>query len=112
MNGYDIYKKAVTRLGYNSCDDKALLEKAGELIGQISADLKLEQITDLTADLQLDSNEAEAVCCGVTMLLALIEGDGEKHRIFCELYNAKRASLLSECNVKKDCLPVAESGVL
>lgn len=105
MNGYDVYKKALTRLGYTAGDDRRLIEKAPELIGQIAADLRLEPPKDMSEDLKLKTDESEALCCGVAMMLSLYEGDGEKNKIFCELYNAKRAGVLRGSSVIVDSLP-------
>ncbi len=111
MSGYKIYKKVIARLGYNESKDQKLLERALEAINQICADLKLPPASSLSEEITNDLQTEEAICCGAAMLLALNEGDGEKNRIFTEIYNSKRAGLLS-CNDRVvDMLPVAESGV-
>jgi hypothetical protein len=52
----------------------------------------------------------DGVCSGVAMLLALSESDGEKHKIFCEIYNAKRGMLLSKNSKIEDVIPLVEGG--
>ena len=93
MNGYDVYKKAVLRLGYNGSVNDRLLERALELMNQILQDLKLAEIKNLSEKLNVTETQAEALCCGTAMLLALSESDGEKNRLFADIYNAKRATI-------------------
>ena len=44
------------------------------------------------------------------MLMAFSEGDTGKDKLFTEIYNAKRAALLSKTDYVIDNLPVTESG--
>lgn len=110
MKGYDIYKKAVLRLGYNEGINERLLERTPELMNQIAADLKLPEIKNLSENVAFSSVQIEALCCGTAMLLALCEGDGAKNKLFADIYNAKRAAVLSEITCVEDTLPIAESG--
>ena len=110
MKAYDVYTKAVLRLGYNGSVNNRLLERAPELINQIAMDLKIEPISTLGDEIKADQTVVEALCCGTAMLLALSEGDGDKHKLFCEIYNGKRAAVLSETVFVEDKLPVAEGG--
>ena len=111
MSGYDIYKKALLRLGYNSSginDNKISMAK--ELINQVLNDLKLEEINEMSSKIKASKSYLEAVCCGLAMLLSLSEGDSAKNQLFCDLYNAKRAAILSEISLIEDKLPIAGSG--
>ncbi len=115
MSGYDIYKKVLLRLGFNSTDNHTVLSDgrvimAKEFINQILSDLRLDEIEDMTAKIKCSKAQGEAVCYGVAMLMALSEGDSEKNKLFTDLYNAKRASVLSEVSFIEDTLPSAENG--
>ena len=112
MKAYDIYSKAILRLGYNDTINERLIERAPELINQINSDLKLQPIVSLGDEITAEDNAIDALCCGVAMLLALSESDAEKHKMFCNIYNCKRASVLSSTAIVVDNLPVAESGEL
>lgn len=115
MNGYELYKKALTRLGYNSSDNETVFSdsrmiRAKELINQILCDLKQPLIDELSANIKVSVEIAETLCCGLAMLLSLCEGDGTKNQLFTDIYNAKRASVLAEISFIEDTLPRAESG--
>ena len=112
MKGYDIYNRALTLLGYGgnnaSPAGAVLMEKRClEAINQISADLKCEPISSLAEELPTGSAKTEALCCGVAMIMSLTESDGEKNRIFADLYNAKRAAALAKIEHIGERLPDA-----
>lgn len=109
MTGYDIYKKAILRLSYKDFENK-LSVKALEFINQICTDLKLPNIESLNRNINCSPDVIEAVCCGLTMLLALSEGDSEKNIIYTNLYNSKRASVLSKIVCVEDVLPKTQNG--
>ena len=113
MNGYDIYEKAVLRLGYKNTEESSVVdirftERTKEFINQILSDLKKEEIMDLNDEIALTPDFAEALCCGVAKLLSLSEGDTNKNVIFTALYNAKRTSVLSRKSNIEDLLPTME----
>lgn len=110
MTGYDIFAKAVLRLGYDQSHNEHLIGRGAEFVSQIAADLRLPAIKSLSEEIEVGPEGLEALCCGVAMLLALSEADGERHRLFCELYNAKRGSALGHNDRVEDRLPTAESG--
>ena len=114
MNGYDIYKKAVARLGYENGDEITLkntqFSHIFEIINQITADLKLDKLSELSQEIDYSADIIEAICCGAAMLISLSEGDIAKNQIFTNIYNAKRAAILGGISHIKDTLPVAESG--
>lgn len=110
MNGYEIYNKAILRLGYNGSVNDRLIERFPELLNQITEDLKIDTVSDVFEEINTDKKGIEAICCGTAMLLALSESDGEKHKLYCELYNAKRAAFLAEATRVEDKLPYTESG--
>lgn len=115
MTGYDIYKKCLARLG-NSCslneglDDSGMINTALEAINQIALDLKLQEINSLSDQLNLDKKQIDALCSGVTMIIALSNGDTEKNNIYTTIYNAKRAMILADVSHIEDKLPISESG--
>lgn len=113
MNGYDIYDRAMIRLGFkpagkNEITDAGIISRAVEFINQIAADLKLRFIEDLSDNIDCSAELSEALCCGVAMLISLSEGDANKNVIFTALYNAKRTAVLSEKSFIEDALPIAE----
>lgn len=115
MTGYDIYKKSAARLGdsdsFNGIlEDSSKLNIALEAINQIATDLKLHEINSLSDEMTIDNKQADALCSGVTMLIALSNGNTEKNNIYTGIYNAKRAMVLAEVSVIEDKLPFSESG--
>ena len=110
MSGYEIFKKAILRLGYDGALNKSFDERSLELLNQIASDLKLPIIENLVQPLLLTPEQNEALCCGLAMLLALSEGDAEKNEIFANIYNSKRAALLSEQQKIQDVLPGMAGG--
>lgn len=114
MNGYDIYSKATIRLGYTPASEGSefsseTLSHVLELINQIIADLKLPPIESLSEDINCSNELSEALCCGTAMLLSFLESDTEKNQIYTNIYNAKRAAVLSKNERILDTLPTPES---
>ena len=114
MNGYEIYKKALLRLGADDGDEITVsntnFSHALESINQIAEDLHIKQISELSQELDCDIAACEAICCGVAMLLSLSYGEAQKNGIFTAVYNAKRAALLCKTLHIEDTLPVSEGG--
>ena len=115
MTGYDIYKRASALLGYNiqngeTAENHSLTNRLPHLINQILSELKIKPIENLYDKIELTSQSQEAVCYGTAMLIALSESDGTKNQIFANIYNAKRASALSETDTVNDVLPSVGSG--
>ena len=110
MTGYDIYNKAVLRLGYNSNLGEDFSDCGLELIVQIAEDLLIKPPHSLFDEINADVKGLEALCCGSAMLLALRFGDRVRHMAFSELYNAKRAAILGHSERVEDRLPVSEGG--
>ena len=115
MNGFELYNKVLTRLGFSRYEqdsfDEGLLKRVLELINQIAADLQLEGIKTLSENMNYNFAQTEAICCGVAMLFSLSEGDSEKNKIYTALYNSKRAALLSKTAYVEDVLPKVNNGV-
>lgn len=114
MTGYELLKGAFLRLGINN--DTELLDGTSkrdlEFINQILIDLKLSPITELSEEVKCSAAEAEAVCCGIAMLLSFTLGEEDKNQIYTAIYNAKRATVLCKTEKIEDVLPKAESGAL
>lgn len=114
MNGYEIFKKAFLRLGFDSGNMAVLSHEPSdrnlEFINQIAEDLKLQPLKEMSAMADWKADEIQAVVCGVAMLLSFSEGESTKNQMLTELYNAKRAALLGMVAKIEDILPVAESG--
>lgn len=116
MSGYDIYKKTMSLLGYTNANgdisgQDGLMNRALDAVNQIGADLcAMTPLSALTQPITADIRVIEAMPYGVGMLLALSEGDGEKNRLFCEMYNAKRAAAKAETVSVNDVLPTDDGG--
>jgi len=104
MNGYDIFKKALVRLGLESFEQK-LAERAEEYLNEICADLNLQSIDSLSKEINLSTEYIEALTVGLSMMFSYSEGDTQKNKLFCDLYNAKRARVLSKTEKIQDTLP-------
>ena len=112
MRGSDLKKRVLNLLGYSgnagSPSSAALMEKRClEAVNQIMADLKGESISSLSEELTISAAKTQALCYGTAMMLSLTEGDGEKNRLFTDLYNSKRAAALACIEHVGDCLPNA-----
>ncbi len=115
MTGNDVFNRVLNLLGYlNSytakTDNQNLLKRAPEIINQICFDLKIPNIIRLSDKIEASDKALDALCYGVAMLLALVEGDGTKNKMFADIYNAKRAAALSCKDVIVDKLPKADYG--
>lgn len=116
MTGYDLYRKAMLRLGFvnninESFSEGQRLDSAKEHINQIASDLNIDAIAQLGDEIKCSGIKSEALCCGVSMLIAFDEGDTIKNKLFTDIYNAKRATALSATDKVLDRLPIAESEV-
>ncbi len=109
MSGYDIFKRAVIRLGFSDYENR-LSSRAIEFINQICIDLKINTVERLSQEIEISDELCEALCCGVAMLLSFSEGDSEKNKLYCDLYNSKRASVLSKVCFVEDTLPKMSGG--
>lgn len=110
MTGFDVYKRCMALSGHTFSDDeviadKVLIARIPEFINQIATDLKIENIENLSDEINASDIKIDALISGTAMLLALTEGDGDKNRIFTEIYNSKRSAALSESNRIADVFP-------
>lgn len=117
MKGYEVYKKVLNLLGYMNNDDSitadsALYKRALYAINQILLDLKQAEIEGMNDVINIPKPSVEALVYGVAMLLSLIGGDGERNRLFTELYNAKRSAALNEVDTVLDVMPNIDGGAI
>lgn len=117
MKGYEVYKRVLNLLGYMNNDDSitsdnALYKRALYAINQILTDLKQKEIEGMNDSIDISKVGGEALIYGVAMLLSLIGGDGERNRLFTELYNAKRSAALCEINTVSDVMPNVDGGAI
>ena len=116
MTGYDIYNKVLNLSGnINHIDDgfseQIILERMPDIINQICFDLKIPTIKALENEINATEAQIDALCYGAAMLLSLSGGETEKNRLFTQIYNAKRAAVLSEIQKIQDRLPTVSYGV-
>ncbi len=116
MTGYDIYTRVLNISGHlNSSEttvgNQMLLERMPDIINQICLDLKIPQIKALADEIDISPKQEDALCYGTAMLLAVSESESEKNQLFTQIYNAKRAAVLSSKETVKDTLPSVSYGV-
>lgn len=116
MTGYDIYNKVLNLSGNrNHIEDdfseQIMLERMPDIINQICFDLKIPLIKVLENEIIATEPQIDALCYGTAMLLSLSEGETEQNRLFTQIYNAKRAAVLSEIQKIQDSLPTVSYGV-
>ena len=114
MNGYELCRKAILRMGrQNESDILIHSENTArdlEFLNQIAEDLKIDTLNELSDEINCDAKEADALCSGVTMLLSLSESEMAINQLYTAIYNAKRATVLGKTSKIEDTLPVTESG--
>ena len=102
MTVSSIYNSAIKLLGYNNAylsveDNDILKSRAIEFVNQIGFDLfKMSAVKNFLEEFYLAAEYRDALIYGVCMLMSLSEGDGDKNRIFTELYNSKRAEVKAQ----------------
>lgn len=116
MTGYDIYNRVLNLSGKrHTVDDgfseQIMLERMPDIIDQICFDLKIPAIKALENEINATEPQIDALCYGTAMLLSLSEGETEQNRLFTQIYNAKRAAVLSETQKIQDSLPTVSYGV-
>ena len=115
MTGNDVLNRVLNLLGYlnsysTKTDNENLLKRAPSIINQICFDLKIPNITRLSDKINASEKAIDALCYGAAMIMALVEGDGVKNKMFTDIYNAKRAAALSSKDVVVDKLPKLDYG--
>lgn len=116
MTGNELYKRVLILLGYYGnetikTDTDYLLKRVPDIMNQICLDLKIPPLQKLSDNINANAAKTDALCYGTAMLLTLVEGDGEKNELFTKMYNAKRATALSEKEMVEDKLPNVSYGV-
>lgn len=112
MTVNSIYNSTVKLLGYNnsylSLEDNDILKKrAIEFVNRIGFDLfEMPPVNNFLEEITVPFGCDDALIYGLCMLISLSEGDGDKNRIFTELYNARRAKLKAQTTKITDVFPV------
>lgn len=117
VKGYDLYKRVLNLLGYMYSDDSItsdnlLYKRALYAINQILSDLGQNEIADMNCEIKLSKPQLDALIYGVAMLLSIIGGDGERNRLFTNLYNAKRGAVLNRVDAVADAMPKVDGGAI
>ena len=116
MTAYDIYARVLNISGHlnsgeTTVEHQILIERMPDIINQICLDLKIPQIKALDDEMNISPKQEDALCYGVAMLLAVSESEAEKNQLFTQIYNAKRAAVLSSKGTIEDTLPSVSYGV-
>ena len=102
MKIYDIYKRVLILIGEEeivnmNTDDSALKNRFLTALNEIAEDITgLGVNYDMYSEIALESSAVQALTYGSAMLLSLESGQTETNRIFCELYNSKRAAYMGK----------------
>ncbi len=108
MTGYELRKRVCSLLGYLETESNNTLlknENFTNIANQISSDLRLKEIENLSEILSLSPMEFEVLTYGCAMLLATALRDIGSAEVYSGLYNSKRALCLNETDKIKDVLP-------
>lgn len=110
MTGNDIIKRSASLLGYSDRDGEIgqitpILSRGVAIINQISNDLNIKEIKNLSDEIVSDKKYSEAMTLGVSMLIAQNLNDTQKANYFTNLYNLKRGDFKSKTGKVKDILP-------
>ena len=99
MKAIDLYKTALIMAGADADEEFIITGKgvADELfyINKVLADLKIRPIDSLDQELNISIYTADALSAGIAYYISLRASDKERAAFLCDLYNAKRASALS-----------------
>ena len=120
MTGGEVFRQAMRLLGYTDTrgelDGAAHSEhykRALSFLNQLVCELSLAETGNVPPKL-VSLGEAiplseRAVCdvlpCGLSMMLAAAEGDGEQQALYAALYNQKRVALRTSYERRTDALP-------
>lgn len=111
MTVNNVYNSAIKLLGYNnlylSIEDNDIFKKrAVEFVNRIGSDLfEMPPVSSFLEEFRIPSGALEALIYGLCMLISLSESDGDKNRLFTELYNLKRTSFKSKITKISDAFP-------
>ncbi len=115
MKAYEVYKSALSLLGYVDSDDRivpdnTLYKRAIAIINQTLTDLKQNEIENMNSEINISKSCLEALIWGVAMLLSISTADADKNRVFTSIYNSKRTAALCEAETIEDKLPNVNLG--
>lgn len=99
MNGYEIYRQAMNRLGYT--ETPRLRALALTAINQVYSDLwyccsaePFEPLGNLSEKIRLSERTVcDIMPAGVAAFLSQSESDGDAQQLWISIYNRKRAAL-------------------
>lgn len=111
MTVYDIYKRVLVFIGEDeiinmNSDDSALKKRFLTAINEIAEDITgIGANYEMFSEILLGSPAVQALTYGTAMLLSLENGQTETNRIFCELYNSKRAAFMGKTGKISNSIP-------
>lgn len=112
MTGIDILNKAAFLCG-EKADGKNIPHSAVFMINEIGKDLcEFNEIANVLDEIDAPDGALDVMPYGVAMLNSFIEGNAERHAVFCDLYNQKRAAYKSNNTKVKDVLPRDTEGAI
>lgn len=112
MKVNDIYLTALEFMGYGYNDDISadfpLPNNPLSICNRVLVDLGLPIAENLEQTLEVEPEILEAMGYGVAMFICIFTGDAARQPLYTEIYNAKRAKVLSRIEKIKDVMVYEE----
>lgn len=112
MKASNIYKTALELMGYGYNSDVSadfpLPDNPLSVCNRVFTDLGLGAIESLEESVDLEPEIMDAVCYGIAMFISIFSGDSARQPLYTEIYNAKRAKVLSCTEKIKDVMVYRE----
>lgn len=112
MKVSNIYKTALELMGYGYNSDVSadfpFPHNQLSICNRVFIDLGLSTVESLEQSIDLEPEIMDAVCYGIAMFICIFAGDGARQPLYSEIYNAKRAKVLSSTEKIKDVMVYGE----
>lgn len=112
MKVNDIYSTALEFMGYGYNSDISadfpLPDNPLSVCNRVFVDLGLPMAENLEQTVEAEPEILEALGYGVAMFICIFTGDSSRQPLYAEIYNAKRAKVLSTVEKIKDVMVYGE----
>lgn len=99
MKAIDLYKMGLITSGTDG-DEEFITGRDGAdelfFINKVLTDLKIPAVHSIGEEIEVSLPTADAISAGIAYHLSLRASDRDRSGFLCDLYNAKRASALSQ----------------